>query len=295
MVFGGISMAGSSSEKQGKQSPSFGTILIYLILIGLGLIVILPLILPFLFAFKTQLEFTNTPWAFPPKHFIWSNLQEAWDSVQIGQGMLNSFIVCAGAILTTVPPAAMAGYIFARYRSRLTDILFYVVMAGFFVPVQMVLIPLVRISIAVHLADTLPGLFLPMAAFGIPFWTMIYRSFFMGQPTELMEAAKIDGADHFKIFSSIMLPLAAPATVLALLLTFMGAWNDYLLGLIMINSQDLFTVQLRVAQFLGALGIQSFPRFASGVIISAAPTVILYIVFHKWIIQGTTLSGALKG
>lgn len=278
-----------------KQSRfSISSLLIHLIMIFLAGLVILPLILPFLFAFKTQMQFIYTPWSLPTE-FHWENFKIAWDSVKIGQGMINTILVCIGAVVTTVPPAAMAGYIFSKYRTKLTNILFYVIMAGFFVPVHMVLIPVYKLEINLNILNTLPGLFFIMATFGIPFWTMIYRSFFSSLPSDLMEAAKIDGAGHWGTFFKIMLPLAKPATVLAILLNFMGAWSDYMLSLIFLNSSELFTLQLRVAQFIGQLGANYFPQYAAGVIISAAPTVILYIIFHKWIIEGNTMAGALKG
>jgi ABC-type glycerol-3-phosphate transport system permease component len=282
-----------ANQERGRFSPA--SFLIHFLLIILAGVVIVPLILPFLFAFKTPLEFAYHPWSFPPKQFRWENFKVAWESVKIGQGMLNTSIICLGTVILTVPPAAMAGYIFARYRNKVTNILFYFIMAGFFVPTQMVLIPLYKLSVNLHLVDTLPGVFLPLAAFGIPFWTMIYRAFYNTLPGELMEAARIDGAGHWRTFLQIMLPLSKSATVLATLLTFMGAWSDYLIGLILINSQDNFTMQLRIAQFIGNLGANFFPQYAAGVIISAAPTVIIYILFHKKIIEGTTLAGALKG
>jgi len=148
-------------------------------------------------------------------------------------------------------------------------------------------------EVSLRLADTLPGVFLPMAAFGIPFWTLIYRSFFKSLPGELSEAARIDGAGHASTFWRIMLPLAAPATVLALLLVFIGAWSDYLLSLILLSSQRNFTMQLRIASFLNAYGANRMPKYAAAAIISAAPTVFLYIVGHRWIIRGT-LAGAVK-
>jgi ABC-type glycerol-3-phosphate transport system permease component len=90
-----------------------------------------------------------------------------------------------------------------------------------------------------------------------------------------------------------MLPLAKPATVLALLLVFIGAWSDYLLSLVLLSNQQHFTMQLRVASFLNAYGTDRMPRYAAAAIISAAPTVILYIAGHRWIIQGT-IAGAVK-
>jgi N-acetylglucosamine transport system permease protein len=268
-------------------------IIITAVLIALALAVIVPLVLPFFFVFKTRLEYSYNPWSLP-KAIRWDNFIQAWKVVQIGRGMLNTLTVCLGAIACTVPPAAMAGYVFARYKSAITEIFFYVILAGYFVPIQMVLLPLYRMSVSMHLADTLPGLFLPMAAFLISFWTMIYRSFFRSLPGELAEAARIDGAGHSGTFFRIMLPLAGPATVLAVMLVFIGAWSDYLLSLIMINSQSLFTMQLRVAQFLNAYGVDNMPRYSAAAIIAAAPTVILYVIGHRWLIRGT-LAGALKG
>lgn len=268
-------------------------ILITLILIMLALLVILPILLPFSFVFKTQLEFAYNPWSLPQK-ILWTNFIVAWEAIQIGQGLLNTLYVCIGAILCTVPASAMAGYIFARYQGKYTELLFYTILAGYFVPVQMVLIPLYQLCNRLNLTDTLPGLFLPMAAFGIPFWTTIYRSFFRNLPGELAEAAWIDGAGYPGIFFRIMLPLAKPCTILAVLLVFIGSWSDYLLSLIMLNDQKLFTMQLRIAQFMNAYGTNHMPKYAAASIIAAAPTLILYLVFQRWIIQGT-LAGALKG
>ncbi len=262
-----------------------------MVLLALG--VILPMFLPLFFVFKTRLEFARNPWGMP-QMLRWENFAAAWEAVQIGQGLLNTTYVCLGAIACTVPAAAMAGYVFARYRSKVTEVLFYAVLAGYFVPVLMVLIPLYRLNSRLGLANTLPGVFLPMAAFGIPFWTIIYRSFFRGLPQELADAARIDGAGHFATFFRVMLPLAKPATFLAVLLNFIGAWSDYLLSLIMLNDQRLFTMQLRIAQFLNAYGTSNMPRYAAGVVISALPTLILYIIGHRWILRGT-LAGALKG
>lgn len=268
-------------------------IIITIILIILALAVVLPLFLPWFFVFKTRLEFSYHPWSLPAQ-IRWDNFREAWIAIDIGKGLLNTLYVCLGAIACTVPTSAMAGYIFARYQSKVTEVFFYIVLAGYFVPVQMCLIPLYNLSGQLGLSDTLPGLFLPMTAFGIPFWTIIYRSFFRGLPGELAEAARIDGAGHFGIFFRVMLPLASPATVLALLLVFMGAWSDYLLSLIMLNSQRLFTMQLRIAQFLNAYGTDHMPRYAAAAVIAATPTILLYIIGHRWIIEGT-LAGALKG
>lgn len=268
-------------------------IIITSILVLGALTIILPMFMPWSFVFKTRIEFARNPWGLPAM-IRWDNFTQAWDAIQIGQGLLNTFYVSLGAIACTVPPAAMAGYIFARYRSRATELVFYAVLAGYFVPSLMVLIPLYRFSTQIGLSNTLPGLFMPMAAFGIPFWTIIYRSFFQGLPRELAEAAWIDGAGHTGTFFRVMLPLAKPATVLAVLLVFIGAWSDYLLSLIMLNDQRLFTMQLRIAQFLNAYGTSNMPRYAAGVLISIAPTLVLYILGHRWILKGT-LAGALKG
>ena len=279
-------------KKRQRLSPA--SIIVHGVLVLLAAIVIMPLVLPFLFAFKTELEFAYHPWSWPTT-FRWANFRMAWQMVQIGQGLMNTLIVCIGAVLTTVPPAAMAGYIFARYRTPMTTVLFYVVMAGFFIPTQMALIPLYRMTMNLGLLDTLPGLYLPMAAFGVPFWTIIYRSFYATLPNELVEAARIDGAGHFAIFVRVIVPLTKPATILAVLLTFMSSWSDYLLALVLLSTQSKFTMQLRVARFIGNLGANYFPQYAAGVIISATPTILLYIIFHKHIIRGTTLAGALKG
>lgn len=267
-------------------------IIVTVILSILAILIVFPFVIPFLFAAKTQLEFAYHPWAWP-KGFQIKNFIDAWKAVRIDKGLINTLIVCIGTIACTIPSAALAGYIFARYKSHGTEILFYLILVGYFIPVQMVLVPLYKMEVAIKFNDTLYGLFLPMAAVNIPFWTLIYRSFFRSLPNELAEAAKIDGAGHWSVLFNVMLPLARPATVLAVLLVFIGAWNDYLLSLILLTNQNNFTMQLRVASFLNAYGTDRMPRYAAAAIISAAPTVILYIIGHRWIIKGT-LAGALK-
>ncbi len=264
-----------------------------IILLLFAAAVIVPLVLPFFFVFKTRLEFFKEPWALP-KAINWENFYQAWDGIKLNQGMLNTLIVCAGAIATTVPISAMAGYVFARYRNKATELAFYFILGGFFVPIQMVLIPLYKFCSKVGLANTWFGIFLPMAAFGAAFWTMIYRSFFVDLPGELADAARIDGAGHAGTFFRIMLPLANPATVLAVILVFIGSWNDFLLSLIMISDQKLFTMQLRTWGFMSQYGTNHMPRYSAAAIIAAAPTVLLYIVGHRWVLKGT-LAGALKG
>ncbi len=247
------------------------------VLIIVAVLVISPLVIPLLFAFKTQLEFSYHPWALP-KALLWNNFSDAWKYIRIDQGLVNTLIVALGAVVTTLPPAFLAGYIFARYRNKITEVAFYFILIGYFVPAQMVLIPLYKFEVATKLADSLHGLFLVMAAFGIPFWTLIYRSFFSGLPNELSEAARIDGASHSMTFFRIMLPLANPATVLAFILVFIGAWSDFMLSLILLSNHDIFTMQLRVASFLGAYGTDRMPRYASAAIIAALPTIILYTI-----------------
>ncbi len=288
-----ISVAKQRQTQYIKNKPTISGTLITIVLILLALTVVLPLLMPWLFVFKTRLEASYHPWSLPTQ-ISWNNFIEAWIAVRIDQALINTMIVCLGAVTCTVPSAAMAGYIFARYRNKVTEFVFYCILAGYFIPNLMILIPLYKLCSQLNLTDTLPGLFLPLTAFGIPFWTIIYRSFFQGLPGELAEAAKIDGAGHVSTFFRIMLPLAKPATVLAIMLVFIGAWSDYLLSLILLNSQNLFTMQLRIAQFLSAYGVDHMPRYASAAIIASAPTIILYILGHRWILKGT-LAGALKG
>jgi raffinose/stachyose/melibiose transport system permease protein len=280
-------------KPQGKQFRVSAIIILFCLSV-FALLFILPLVLPLFFVFKEPLDFNADPWGWPKK-FVLTNFEEAWNQLHLLEALLNSLIVCAGAIVFTVPLAAMAGYIFSRYRDRVIDVLFYLVMAGFFIPAQMILIPLARTEKAIGILNTLPAVFFPLAAFGIPFWTMIYRSFYRTLPSDLIEAARIDGSGHWRTFVQIIWPLAKPATVLAVLLTFFGAWNDYLLALIFINKSQWYTIQLRVAQLMNQFGANYFPEYSAGLVIALVPSVLLYIVLHRQIMEGTTLSGAIKG
>ena len=133
-----------SSSGRTSKVPEIG---VTVVLVLLAALVILPLIIPFFFVFKTRLEFNYNPWALP-KAVRWDNFVLAWQGIRLDRGMFNTLRVCLGAIVLTVPISAMAGYVFARYRSKVTEVVFYVILGGFFVPVQMVLIPLVKMSAA---------------------------------------------------------------------------------------------------------------------------------------------------
>ena len=195
-------------------------LLIMVVLIILALAVVLPLLLPW---FRVQ----DPSGVFYNRGFAKADLVDELQSVDCHTNwtrFLNTLKVC-GCSPVHSTSAAMAGYIFAKYRSRWTEVAFYVVLMGYFVPVHMVLIPLYQLNTKFGLVDSMAGVFLPMTAFGIPFWTIIYRSFFRSLPDDLAEAAKIDGAGHFDVFLRVMFPLAKPATVLAVLLVFIGAWR----------------------------------------------------------------------
>jgi ABC-type glycerol-3-phosphate transport system permease component len=276
-----------------RRRVHISSVIITTILLLYAFLIIFPLCIPFFFVSKTILEYNYHPWALP-EQIRFFNFVEAWKAVRIDMGLRNTFLVCLGSVSITVTSAALAGYIFAQYRSLATEIMFYVVLAGYFVPVQMVLIPMFRMSAKLGLYNTLPGLFMPLGTFGIPFWSLIYRSFYQKLPKDIADAARIDGAGHWTVFILIMFPLAMPATILALLLSFMSAWSDFLISLVMLSKPQLFTMQLRVATFMDQYGVSDMPRYAAAVIISAAPTVILYVIGHRWIIRGT-LAGALKG
>ena len=197
-------------------------------------------------------------------------------------------MVTLGTLLASI----LAAYAFAKLNFRGRDKLFLLYIATLMIPWQTIMIPQFLIVNGIHLNDTHWGYILTQIF--TPFGVFLLKQFFMGIPNEYTEAAKIDGCNHVRICFGIILPMSKPALTTLLLLTFMGAWNDYLAPLIYFKTESLRTLQIGLHYFQGENETQ-WALLMAGAFLSMIPVLVLYIFTQKQLIEGMASAGGIKG
>ena len=200
-------------------------------------IVILPMIWLVYSSFKTDQEIFFEPWALP-QELQWNNFERAWVTVHIGEYFLNSMRVVIPGLVLTLVLSSMTSYILARFKFPGSRVLFYVFMAGMLFPIFMALVPLFFLAKDLQLLNTFLGLSLVYTAYSLPFTIFFLTGFFRTLPSELHEAALIDGANEYQVFFRVMLPLAQPGLVSMAIFNFLGMWNQFILPLILMSERD---------------------------------------------------------
>lgn len=195
---------------------------------------------------------------------------------------LVTILVAAGQMLT----AAMAGYVFARFEFRAKNLLFALILATMMVPMQVTIVPVFMLIRGMGLADTLMALILP--ALPTAFGTFLMRQYFMGLPEELGEAAEMDGAGPWRVFFSVYLPLATPGLAIVGILAFNYHWNEFFRPLIMIISEQNFTLPLGLVSLQGNLGTGAVSTVLAGVVLSMIPALFVFIFGQKPLREGLT-------
>lgn len=187
--------------------------------------------------------------------------------------------------------AALAGYAFARLRFRGSNLLFGVILATMMIPMQVTIVPVFMLIRGMGLADTLLALVLP--ALPTAFGTFLMRQYFMGIPDSLGEAAQVDGASPWRIFSRIYLPLATPGLAIVGILAFNAIWNEFFRPLIMTISEDNFTLPLGLVSLQGRMGSGSMATVLAGVVLSMVPALVVFVLGQRPLREGLT-AGAVK-
>jgi multiple sugar transport system permease protein len=260
---------------------------------GLLLAGSLTMILPFLWMLSTALKGEKALLAYPPQlipnPLIWQTFLEVFQVQPFDLYLRNSFFYAFLSTLGQLVTCSMAAYAFARLRFRGRDLLFILLLASLMVPYQVTMIPVFVIMKFLGWIDTYNALIIPNWAGGA-FGTFLLRQFFLTIPSELMDAAKIDGSNYYGILGRIYLPLAGPALATLGIFTFMWSWNDLLGPLIYLNSPDHYTVSIGLA-FFQSRRYTIWGQMMAGALISLAPITILYLVAQKYFVQGIATTG----
>lgn len=217
--------------------------------------------------------------------------RDVFSQVDVLRLFWNSTLVTGLCALGQIATAALAGYAFARLRFRGSNLLFGVILATMMIPMQVTIVPVFMLIRGMGLADTLLALVLP--ALPTAFGTFLMRQYFMGIPDSLGEAAQVDGASPWRIFSRIYLPLATPGLAIVGILAFNAIWNEFFRPLIMTISEDNFTLPLGLVSLQGRMGSGSMATVLAGVVLSMVPALVVFVLGQRPLREGLT-AGAVK-
>jgi len=256
-----------------------------------SLTVVLPLTWIVSTSLKTRTEVSMAPLALPTT-WLWSNYPEAWVVGRFGTYFMNSVLVVVPVVVCVLLLSLLASYAFAFYEFRFKRPLFVLLLAGLTIPIGVLVVPLYYQMVSFKLLNTLWALILPEIAISLPFGVLLLRSFMAGLPREILDAARIDGANDWQLLWRVVAPLTRPAMLSLLIFTFMWSWNQFLLPVVLLQTESSRTLPLGLNFFQGRYSA-NYPLLMAGATISFIPIVLIYVAFQRQFIRGIT-AGALK-
>jgi glucose/mannose transport system permease protein len=264
--------------------------LLYAVLFVFAIWYLTPIYILLVTSLKGSSEVTlDKMWALPTS-FNLDSFDAAWKA--LAPNFLNSLLLAIPAAIISSIFGSLNGYVLAKWKFRGADTLFLLILFGMFIPYQAILIPLTRIMTEVGLYGSIPGLILVHVIYGIPITTLIFRNFYSGIPTELLEAAKVDGAGFFRIYRSILVPLSVSGFVVVLIWQFNSVWNDFLFA-VTLTTPNNWPVTVALNNLSGSF-IATWNVQMAGALIAATPTLVIFIVLGRYFVRGL-LAGSLKG
>jgi ABC-type glycerol-3-phosphate transport system permease component len=261
--------------------------LTYAILLVIGIIMVTPFVAMLSLSLKNIGGFYQYPFEWIPEVITWANYQLLFRGSEIIRWTFNSFVVAGGCALLQVVTASLAGYAFARKEFRGRQLIFWMMLVQLILPYHVTIIPVFILLSKLQLVDT-------YWAFWLPFATSVFSTFLMRQamltiPRDYDEAARIDGANDFQIWWRIMLPMCRPTVIVLIIFTFLQLWNDFFFALIVVQSDQMRTLQVGLAQ-LQPIGGQPGVLMA-GSVFAFLPTFLLFVVLQRQLIEGLQAGG----
>ena len=284
-----------------RSSFSPARIGIYAFLLTAALFFLLPLYVMLVTSVKPMEEIrAGNIFAFPlmvtldPWRDAWSGACTGMSCEGIKGGFWNSVAITVPSTILPILIGAINGYALSFWRPRGAALLFGILMVGAFIPLQVMIYPLVRVLAAAGMFGSLPGIVLVHMIFAMPVMTLLFRNYYAGVPHELFQAARIDGGGFFRIFAHVMLPMSLPIIVVAAIMQITGVWNDYILGLVFAGRDNApMTVQLNNV-INTTTGTRLYNVNMAATILTAAVPLAIYFISGRWFVRGIA-AGAVKG
>jgi multiple sugar transport system permease protein len=278
-----------TSDQRALRQRQTSTIIVIGLLVVASIIVLLPIV----WTFSTSLRLPKDSFVLPPQwlptDWQWQNYTKVFEIVPFGRYIANSLMVATATVAGQVATATLAAYAFARLRFPYKNVLFVLLMSGLMVPLFVTIIPVFRMVSSLGLIDTLWSLIIPSLV--TPFGVFLLRQFFLTIPTDLEDAAKMDGAGPLQIFRHIFIPLGAPGIAVFAILSFNSHWNDFFRAFIFLNNPNNFTIPIGIVTLRGPLDTGELSVVLAGVMISLIPMIILVIFAQRYLIEGIVLTG----
>jgi ABC-type glycerol-3-phosphate transport system permease component len=257
----------------------------------LAAIVIYPIFFAFNSAFKGATDFKEhrLSLAIPPN---FDALRQVWSIIDVPHAVANSLIISVSAVVGVWFTGSLAAYAYTKLRPRFGGVLFAIVLGSLMVPVQVVLTPLFLVMRDVHLLNTRAGLILALITFQLPVAVFMFASYFRRLPGEVSEAAAVDGASHIRTWWHVVLPMSLPALATVGTISFVWSWNELLLPIIILQSDDLQPLTVRAAQMQGNFTPEPVLE-AAGVAYALIPMLIAFLIAQRFLV-GAATTGAIK-
>ena len=275
-----------------RGSGALGTRIAYVVLIGGLILMVGPFLWMVLGSLKPEGDFLQNPPTFWPSKVTTDNFGRLFDQLDFPRYFFNSSVIALVVTVGNLIFCPMLGYALAKLRWRGKRVIMGLVLATLMVPAGITLIPNFILMSKLGFVNTYPGLILPFLAG--PFGVFLMRQFMLGVPNELLEAARIDGANEFRIFASVVMPLATPVLATLGILTFLGNWNSFIYPLVMAQEPQMYTLPVALATFATGQYQADHGMLMAGSVILVVPVLIVFILFQRWITEGIATTG-LKG
>ena len=278
-----------------------GRFFIYACLAFIAAVYLLPLLVVVFTSLKSLDEIRDGSLLSLPQDPSLEAWRHAWSQACIGlqctglKGFfVNSLILVVPAVALSTAIGAINGFALTHWKFRGSDLVFALLLFGVFIPFQIILIPMARSLGAIGIANTMPGLILVHVVYGIPFTTLFFRNYFVSLPSELVKAARMDGAGFYQTFRRVILPISIPSIVVTVIWQFTNIWNDFLFGTTFVSGNNV-PVTVALNNIVNTTtGVKTYNVDMASVILTAIPTLLIYIFAGKYFLRGL-MAGSVKG
>jgi raffinose/stachyose/melibiose transport system permease protein len=273
-------------------------VLIYIMVFVFTILAVYPILWTIIQSFKTTQDYMLNSKLALPEEWYWQNYRQTWNSgrpldIRFEWMIGNSIFYTAVTVFAQIILSFMAGFAFAKLPSKLTPFIHGSFIIGILLTLQSIMIPLFLMVNAAGLYNTRLGVLIPYIGLALPFGVYLSTEYIKAIPDSVVESARIDGARYFRIFTSIIMPMAAPVAVTVAILGVTRTWNEFMLINILVSSNALKSLPVGIQTFSGQLA-SDFGKLFSSLVIGMLPMVIFYFIFRKQITKGVS-AGAVKG
>ena len=267
---------------------------VHIALLFISVIWLVPTVGLAITSFRPRDQIQATGWwtTFNDFAFTLHNYDLVLENARMGSSFVNSLIITIPSTLLPLFIGAAAAYAFSWIQFPFRDTIFLIIVGLLVVPIQMALVPLLRLFRDLGVADWYVGIWLAHTAFGLPLAVFLLRNFFITLPRDLIEAARVDGGSNFLIFRRVVLPLSVPALASYGIFQFLWVWNDLLMALVFISDSDLFPMTKRITEMQGTYGAE-YNLLASGAFLLMIVPLIVFFALQRYFVQGL-LAGSVK-